>query len=36
MATRDAHWRYRELAASHHAAVTFPEQVADVLQELAS
>jgi pimeloyl-ACP methyl ester carboxylesterase len=36
MAQRNAHWRFRELTASHHAAVAIPEQVAGVLLELAS
>jgi pimeloyl-ACP methyl ester carboxylesterase len=36
MARRTARWRYRELAASHHAAVTVPDTVTDLLLELAS
>ena len=36
MAQRSTHWRYRELAASHHAAVTAPETLTTVLLELAS
>jgi pimeloyl-ACP methyl ester carboxylesterase len=36
MAQRSELWRYRELASSHHAPVTMPEQVADLLMELAS
>jgi pimeloyl-ACP methyl ester carboxylesterase len=34
MARRTAGWRYWELAASHHAAVTMPGNVASVLMEL--
>ena len=34
MARRTAGWRYRELAASHHVAVTMPDKVADLLLEL--
>ena len=29
-------WRYRELASSHHAAITMPDKVTDLLLELAS
>jgi hypothetical protein len=36
MAQRSARWRYRELAASHHAAVTVPDKVTDLLLQLAS
>ena len=36
MARRTALWSYRELAAPHHPAVTMPEQVADLLLDLAS
>lgn len=36
MAQRSPLWDYRELAAPHHAAVTTPDNVADVLLELAS
>jgi len=36
MAQRSQLWRYRELASSHHAALTIPDKVADVLLELAS
>jgi hypothetical protein len=36
MAQRGALWRYRELAAPHHAAVTMPDKVADLLLQLAS
>jgi pimeloyl-ACP methyl ester carboxylesterase len=36
MAQRGGLWRYRELAASHHAAVTVPDKVTDLLLELAS
>ena len=36
MAQRSERWRYRELASSHHAPVTMPEKVADLLMELAS
>jgi hypothetical protein len=36
MAQRSANWRYRELAAPHHAAFTMPDMVADTLLELAS
>ncbi|HEX5108237.1 MAG TPA: alpha/beta hydrolase [Vicinamibacterales bacterium] len=35
MAQHDSLWRYRELSASHHAAVTIPDQVAALLVELA-
>lgn len=36
MAQRSPLWRYRELNAPHHAAFTAPDQVADVLLELAA
>jgi pimeloyl-ACP methyl ester carboxylesterase len=36
MARSSPSWRYRELAASHHAAVTVPDKVTDVLIELSS
>jgi pimeloyl-ACP methyl ester carboxylesterase len=36
MAQRTPLWRYRELAAPHHAAVTMPDRVADLLQELST
>ena len=36
MAQRTAGWRYRELPAPHHAAVTIPDAVAKLLLELAS
>jgi hypothetical protein len=36
MAQRTAGWHYRELATSHHPAITAPETVANVLLELAS
>jgi pimeloyl-ACP methyl ester carboxylesterase len=36
MAQRSPLWRYRELEASHHAAVTVPDQVADLLVDLAN
>jgi hypothetical protein len=36
MAQRSERWRYRELAAPHHAAITMPDKVADLLLELAS
>jgi pimeloyl-ACP methyl ester carboxylesterase len=36
MAQESPLWRYRELPASHHAAVTMPDGVADLLLELAS
>lgn len=36
MAKQSALWRYRELATSHHPAVTMPEALADLLLELAS
>jgi pimeloyl-ACP methyl ester carboxylesterase len=35
MAQRSQLWRYRELAAPHHAAVTMPEKVTDLLLEVA-
>jgi hypothetical protein len=34
MARRTTRWRYRELAASHHAAVTMPDKIAELLLEL--
>jgi pimeloyl-ACP methyl ester carboxylesterase len=36
MAQRSPLWTYRELAASHHAAVTMPDKVVDLLLELTS
>ena len=36
MAQRSTHWRFRELATSHHPAVTAPETLTTVLLELAS
>ena len=36
MAQRSALWRYRELAAPHHAAITMPDTVTDLLLQLAS
>jgi pimeloyl-ACP methyl ester carboxylesterase len=36
MAQRSALWRYRELAAPHHAAVTMPDKVTELLLQLAS
>jgi pimeloyl-ACP methyl ester carboxylesterase len=36
MAQRGGLWRYHELDASHHAAVTIPDKVAAVLLEIAS
>jgi pimeloyl-ACP methyl ester carboxylesterase len=36
MAQRSELWRYRELAASHHAPITIPDQVAGLLLDLAS
>ena len=36
MAQRSELWRYRELASSHHAPVTMPEKVAELLIELSS
>jgi pimeloyl-ACP methyl ester carboxylesterase len=36
MAKQAPGWRYRELAASHHAPVTMPDKVAELLEELAS
>ncbi len=36
MAQRTAGWQYRELAASHHAPVTNPDKVTEVLLDLAS
>jgi pimeloyl-ACP methyl ester carboxylesterase len=35
MAQRADSWRHRELAGPHHAPVTMPEEVADLLMELA-
>jgi pimeloyl-ACP methyl ester carboxylesterase len=34
VARRTTRWRYRELAAPHHAAVTMPDKVAELLLEL--
>ena len=36
MAQRSALWRYREVAASHHAPITMPDKVAELLLELAA
>jgi hypothetical protein len=36
MARRTAGWHFRELAASHHPAVTMPDKVANLLLELGS
>lgn len=36
MAQRSDGWRYRELAASHHAPITIPDKVAEVLLELGT
>ncbi len=36
MARRSALWRYRELPAPHHVAVTMPDKVADVLIDIAA
>ena len=36
MAQRSALWQYRELAAPHHAAITMPDTVTDLLLQLAS
>lgn len=36
MAKRTPHWRYRQLATSHHHAITAPDALADLLVELAS
>jgi hypothetical protein len=36
MAQRSALWRFRELPASHHAPVTMPDQVAELLIDLAT
>jgi hypothetical protein len=36
MARRTPGWRYRELPAPHHPAVTMPDTVADLLLELGS
>lgn len=36
MARGTASWRYRELATSHHPAVTAPRELADLLLESAS
>jgi hypothetical protein len=36
MAQRSERWRYGELAAPDHAAITLPDKVADLLLELAS
>ncbi len=35
MAQRTSNWRYRELAVSHHPAITAPAKLADLLAELA-
>ena len=35
-AERSALWRYRELAAPHHAAVTMPDTVTELLLQLAA
>jgi pimeloyl-ACP methyl ester carboxylesterase len=35
MAQQTAGWTYRELSASHHAPVTIPDKVVEVLQQLA-
>ena len=36
MAKRTPRWRYRELATSHHPAITAPDKLVDLLVELAS
>jgi hypothetical protein len=36
MARRTAHWHYRELATSHHPAITAPDNLTDLLLEIAS
>jgi pimeloyl-ACP methyl ester carboxylesterase len=36
MARRTASWQYRELATSHHPAITAPDTLADLLLELAA
>jgi hypothetical protein len=36
MAQRTPLWRYWELAAPHHAALTMPDKVANLLLEIAS
>ncbi len=36
MARRTASWQYRELATSHHPAITAPDNLADLLLELAA
>ena len=36
MAKQTPRWRYRELATSHHPAITAPDKVADLLLELTS
>jgi hypothetical protein len=36
MAQRSALWRYRELVATHHPAVTMPDKMTDLLLQLAS
>jgi pimeloyl-ACP methyl ester carboxylesterase len=35
MAQRSALWRYRELSGPHHAAITVPDKVSDLLLDLA-
>lgn len=36
MARRTAHWHYRELATSHHPAITAPDNLVDLLLEIAA
>jgi hypothetical protein len=36
MAQRSALWKYRELAAPHHPAVTIPDELANLLLDLSS
>jgi hypothetical protein len=36
MAQRSSLWRYKELVASHHAAITMPDNVTDLLLQLTS
>ena len=36
MARRTASWQYQELATSHHPAITAPDNLADLLLELAA
>jgi hypothetical protein len=36
MAQHSPLWRYRELTAPHHAPVTMPDEVAELLLELSS